>query len=127
LGIGPFLYQAVGAASRDLKISRPTFIICCFYGVLQFPAIFLFNALPWFGAAPTAWYKRGRFTGNTGYKLAVISQPVFSGTRTKLANCPPRVEYKASLSNTNLNSPLPIDTLTRPLPAPKRHIGGACP
>jgi len=34
--------------------------------------------------APTAWYKRGRFPGNTGYKLALISLPVFSGTRTKL-------------------------------------------
>jgi len=41
-------------------------------------------------AAPTAWYKRGRFTGNTGYKLASLSQPVFSGTRTKLQICPPK-------------------------------------
>jgi len=42
-----------------------------------------FNSLPWFDAAPTAWYKSGRFTGNTGYKLALISKQVFSGTRTK--------------------------------------------
>jgi len=43
-------------------------------------------------AAPTAWYKRGRFTGNTWYKLASNSQPVFSGTRTKLQTCPPKVD-----------------------------------
>jgi len=79
----PLLYQAVRATSGDIKIPRPNFIICCFYGILQFPAIFSFNALPWFGAARTAWYKRGRLTGNTEYELALISQPVVSGTRTK--------------------------------------------
>ena len=53
------LCQAVGAASRDIEIlvvARPNSIICCFCGILQFPAIFSFNALPWFDAAPTTWY-----------------------------------------------------------------------
>ena len=43
-------------------------------------------------AAPTTWYKRGQFTGNTAYKLAFISQPVFSSTRTKLQTCPLKVD-----------------------------------
>ena len=43
-------------------------------------------------AAPTAWYKKGRFTGNTDYTLAFISQQVFAGTRTKLQTCPPKVD-----------------------------------
>ena len=85
----PILYQSV---ARDIKMSRPNSIICCFCAILQFPVIFSFNALPWFDAAPTAWYKRGRFTGKTGYKLALISQPVFSCTRTKLQTCSPKVE-----------------------------------
>jgi len=72
-------------------------------------------------AAPTAWYKGGHFTENTGYKLALISQPVFFGKRTKLQICPPKVDPEASLSNTNLTSPLPIDTLITPLP----HINGS--
>jgi len=32
-------------------------------------------------AAPTAAYKRGRITGNIEYKLALLSQTVFDGTR----------------------------------------------
>ena len=89
------LCQAVGAASRDIEIlvvARPNSIICCFCGILQFPAIFSFNALPWFDAAPTAWYKRVQFRGNKGYKLAFISQLVFPGTRTKLQTCPLNVD-----------------------------------
>jgi len=40
--------------------------------------------------APTAWYERDQFVGNTRYKLAftMINQPVFSGTRKKLQTCP---------------------------------------
>jgi len=36
--------------------------------------------------------KRGRFTGNIKYKLAFLSQPVFSGTKAKLQTCLPKVD-----------------------------------
>ena len=44
-----------------------------------------------FGTPRTAWYKRGRFTGNIKYKLAFLS-PVFSGTKAKLQTCLPKVD-----------------------------------
>jgi len=53
---------------------------------------------------PTAWYKMGRFAGNSGYKLAFSSQ-VFSGTRTKLLTSPPKVDEKASLSKCKVALP----------------------
>ena len=45
-----------------------------------------------FGTPRTAWYKRGRFVGNIKYKLAFLSQPVFSGTKAKLQTCLPKVD-----------------------------------
>jgi len=68
-----------------------------------------------FGTPRTAWYQRGWFTGNIKYKLAFLSQPVFSGTKAKLQTCLPKIDWKASWSNTNLPSPLATDTLIRPL------------
>jgi len=41
---------------------------------------------------PTAWYKRGRFTGNVGYELFLLSQPVGIGTRNRLKTCSPKVD-----------------------------------
>jgi len=61
--------------------------------------------------SPTAWYKMGRFAGNSEYKLAFLSQQVFPGTRTKLLSSPPKVDQKASSSNAKLPSPFLIDTL----------------
>jgi len=66
--------------------------------------------LPLFDAATTAWYKKRRFTENIAYKLALLSERV-------LQTCPAKVDWRASLSNANLPSPLPMSIPITPLSA----------
>jgi len=58
------------------------------------------------------------FTGSTTHfehKLDLLRQPVFTGTTTKLQTWQHKVDWRWSLSNTNLPSPLAIDILITPL------------
>jgi len=68
-----------------------------------------------FWCSRTAWYNRGWFMLNIKYKLAFLSQPVFSGTKAKLQTCLPKIDWKTIWSNTNLRSPFAIDTQIRHL------------
>ena len=58
-----------------------------------------------FGTPRTAWYKRGRFTGNIKYKLAFLSQPVFSGKNIKMTNLHPENWLKGKLKEYKLAFP----------------------
>jgi len=86
------LYQAVGAASNHGNSMKEKIAGNCKIPQKQQIMEFGLDILRSLDAAPTACYKRGRFPGNTGHKLAFISQSVFSGTRTKLQTCPPQVD-----------------------------------
>jgi len=58
-----------------------------------------------FGTPCTAWYKRGRFMGNIRYKLAFLSQPVFSGIKGKNTNLPSESWLKGKLKQYKLAFP----------------------
>ena len=72
--------------SHDHQEMSRNSIICCFCWIFAVSGDFQFYAyaVVWCGPHPRLGTKLGQFTGNTAYKLAFLSQPVFSGTRTKL-------------------------------------------
>ena len=95
----PLLYQTMGATSRDLEILRSQ-LENSRNQEIEFNAFALVGR-----AAPTVWYRRGQLNANIEYTLALLSQSIFSGTRTKLQTCPPKVDWRASSSNSHLPFP----------------------
>ena len=84
---GQLVYLVTSYGCR-IKRCREILLFAVSVHYLLFPVISTSTYLPWYDGpldgAPTAWYKRYRFTGNTGYKLALLSQPVLSGNKPAL-------------------------------------------